>query len=337
MTGEFVKDRTFNMEKTLERKVILVGRLGQIGTPKHKLGNKEGIPSRYRMASPEELQEMAEAAARKLLLPTDLKATGCIDGRKKLRNMDGSAPEVRLRRVGGSASNLGVALNAGAAFIDTLDPASPLESQIDAIDAHVMDLTGFERSAHTGGCGGAGGEVEDNEMINSDPAILAATKAFLEIPEVRAYLLEGHEADFEDSESGETLPLFDDTLAEEVREAAGKTAQFLKAKGWDGKKYVDGVVDDNPRGVEDLEVDHDDHKYHGHKEGSILVVLGDETYAEDDDFVWNLKASKMVAEALAVGHGRDGYVRAIIAEIAKHMATSSRLASIDTPVAIISR
>jgi hypothetical protein len=337
MSGEFTKDRTFNMEKTLERKVIVVGRLNQLGTSDRKLGNKEGIPSRYREASAAELQEMADAAARKLLLPTDSKATGCIDGRKKLRNMDESAPEIRLRRVGGSASNLGVALNAEASFMDTLDPAAPLEDQVEAIDGHIASLTGFERSAHTGGCGGANGEIEDNEAINADPAILAATEAFLAIPEIQAYLVTGHEDDFQIDGSEELLPVFDAGLAERVREASGKTAEFLKAKGWVGQKYVDGVIDENPRGVEDLEVDENDHKFHGHKEGAIFVVLGDETYAEDDDFVWNLKASKEVAEALATGRGREGYIQALIAEVAKHMATSSRLASTETPVAIISK
>lgn len=320
------------MEKTLERKVIIVGRLGQL-----KLGNKEGIPSRYREATPEELQKMAEEKARKLLLPTDIKATGCIDGRKKLRNMDGSSPEVRLRRVGGSASNLGVALNAEASFMDTLDPEAPLEDQIEAIDKHVAELTGFDRSAHTGGCGGANGEIEDNEAINSNPAILDAAEAFLAIPEVQAFFMADHEEDFRDPETQELRPLFTSELAERVREASGKTAEFLRAKGWIGQKYVDGVTKENPRGVEDLEVDHDDHKYHGHKEGAILAVLGDETYGEDDDFVWNLKASKKVAEALSGQRGAEGYAQALIAEVAKHLATSSRLASTETPVAIIAK
>lgn len=320
------------MEKTLERKVIIVGRLGQL-----KLGKKEGIPSRYREATIDELQEMAEEKARKLLLPTDLKATGCIDGRKKLRNMDGSSPEIRLRRVGGSASNLGVALNAEASFIDTLDPEAPLEDQIEAIDKYVADLTGFDRSAHTGGCGGANGEVEDNEAINGDPAILDATEAFLAIPEVQAFFMEGHEDDFRDPETQELLPLFTSELAERVREASGKTAEFLRAKGWVGQKYVDGVTKENPRGVEDLEVDLDDHKYHGHQEGAILAVIGDETYGEDHDFVWNLKASKKVAEALSGQRGGEGYAQALIAEVAKHLATSSRLASTETPVAVIAK
>jgi hypothetical protein len=293
MSGEYTKDRTFNMEKTLERKVIVVGRLGQLD-----LGNKKGIPSRYREASAEELQEMADAAARKLLLPTDTKATGCIDGRKKLRNMDGSTPEIRYRRVGGSASNLGVALNAEASFMDTLDPAAPLEEQIEAIDQHVAELTGFERSAHTGGCGGANGEIDDNEAINTNPAILKATEAFMAIPEVQAFFMAGHEDDFRDPDSSDK---------------------------------------ENPRGVEDLEVDHEDHAYHGHKEGAIFAVIGDETYPEDDDFVWNLKASKEVAEALSGQRGSEGYVQALIAEVAKHLATSSRLASTETPVAVISK
>lgn len=201
--------------------------------------------------------------------------------------MDKSGPEIRLRRAGGSASNLGVALNAEASVTDTLNPDAP--------------------------------------------------KAFLEIPEVKTYLLAGYEEEFYDEAAREFRSLYDETLGERVRENAGKTASFLESKGWDGQKYVDGVIEENPRGVEDLAVDHDDDKFHGHKEGAILVAIGDETYPEDDDFVWNLKVSKRVAEALAGQRGREGYQQALIAEVAKHMAVSSRLASTETPVMIIAK
>ena len=332
MASERMTARTIDKERTLERKAIVVGRLGDF-----KLGNPEGIPSRYADRSKAELQTLAEEKLEKLRKPTDTKRTGCIDGRKKKKNMDGSAPEVRYRRVGGSASNFGVAMNAEASVVQTLDPEATLGDQIKTVDEHMEATTGFERSAHTGGCGGAGGEIDDDKAIHEKAAILAATKAFMTIPEVESYLIEGHEADFTDPETGELLPLFDDDLSSQVQKTAGKTAQYLSARGWDGKTYVDGVIETNPAGVEDLEVDHDDHKFHGHKEGSILAVIGDETYAEDDDFVWNLLASKKAAEGLAGQRGKAGYVQALIAEFAKHIATSDRLASPDTPLIILDK
>ena len=308
-------DEAIEIEKTYERKGIYVGRLGDLN-----LGNpKDGIPSRYAKSSDAELREVAAQLPEQLRKPTDLTACSCIDGRHTLRNADGSAAEVRLRRVGGSGSNFGVALNAEASIVDTLDSESDLGAQISIIDTSVKDLTGFDRSAHLGGCGGANGEVDDNEAIHNNPAILAAVKKFMEIPEVREYLEVG----------------YDDELGERVRVNAGKTAQFLRAAGWIGQKYVDGVVKTNPRGVEDLEVDHDDEQFHGHKENSLIVVVGDMTLDIDDEFVWNLKASKQVAQALAGQRGIEGYTQALIAEIAKHFAVGNRLPGKDTPVFII--
>jgi hypothetical protein len=180
-------------------------------------------------------------------------------------------------------------------------------------------MTGFDRSAHLGGCGGANGEVDDNEAINTNPNILAAVKTFMEIPEVREYLGVG----------------YNDELGERIRVNAGKTAQMLKKAGWVGQKYVDSVVETNPRGVEELEVDHDDEKFHGHKENGLAVIIGDKTLDVDNEFVWNLKASKEAARALAGQRGEEGYQQALIAEIAKHFAVANRLPGQDTPVFLL--
>ncbi|MDN5274324.1 MAG: hypothetical protein JWP06_225 [Candidatus Saccharibacteria bacterium] len=315
MSNETMSDKTVEHEKTYERNGKFVARLRDLN-----LGNgKNGIPSQYAETSKEGLNEIATEFAEKLREPTDLKACGCIDGRHTLCNADGSATEVRLRRVGGSASNFGVALNAEASVIDTLDPDSDLGAQVMTVDAHVKRLTGFDRSAHLGGCGGANGEVDDNEAIHDNPAILAAVKAFMEIEEIREYL--GVD--------------YDEALGERVHVNAGKTAQLLKTAGWVGQKYVDGVVETNAAGVEDLEVDHDDKEHHGHKENSIVVIIGDKTIDIDNEFVWNLKASKMAAEAFAGQRGKEGYTQAIIAEIAKHLAVANRLPSVDTPILLI--
>lgn len=336
MKNERPQGRNIDREKTRERTGLYVERLGDLG-----LGNPEGIPSEYAGYTKEALEEVAEKMAKRLVEPTDLTALACIDGRETLHNADGSAPQTRLRRVGGSASNIGVALNAEAPVVDTLSADGTLTEQIDAIDNHITAQTGFEKSAHLGGCGGANGEVDDDRLINgediavedhdaiqNDPVILNTTKAFLDIPQVREYFLEDHA-----SLGGASL--FDEKLAERVRQQAGKTAAFLRESGWDGQTYVDKVRDENPRAVEDLKVDPEDKKFKGHKERSLIAVIGDKTVDWPDDFVWNLKASKMVAEALAGQRGEEGYKQALIAEVAKHVAVAKRLPSKETPLFLL--
>ncbi len=302
-------------EKTAEYTGTFIARLGDLG-----LGDPNGIPSVYANAEAAEIQQEVEEMLEQLVDPEDLTALACIDGRHTEKNADGSSAALRLRRVGGSASNLGVALNSGASIIDTFKPGSSLGNKIHAIDGFVEKTTGFERSAHLGGCGGANGEIVDQRAINENPAILSATKTFMEIPQVKLYLDTHYDAD----------------LAELVRVNAGQTADLLEEAGWNGQAYVDGVHDENPKAVEDLVVDHEDHDYHGHRESTLTIVIGDKTVGVDDAFVWNLKASKQIAEALAGQRGKDGYTQAIIAEIAKHMAVANRLPSDKTPILLLS-
>lgn len=307
--SEHMQD-TIELEKTRERTGQFIGRLGDLG-----LGSPDGIPSYYATKTPEELNEIAHEQAQMLVAPTDLTCTACIDGRCTLHNADGSPSVIRLRRVGGSASDLGVALNAEASIVDTLDDSATLDDDIRAIEQYMG-----EPSAHLGGCGGANGEVNDHELIYGDEAILAATKIFMEIPQVKEALGVG----------------YDDDLGVRVQGCAAKTAEFLRAKGWNGQAYVDGVVERNPRGVEVLEADDDDHTYHGHKEPAVVIILGDETMPLDyDGFVWNVLATKQAAEKLAGQRGIKGYQQALIAEIAKHMAVCRRLPSVKTPIFLL--
>lgn len=303
-------------ESSRERTAIVIGRLKDLG-----LGNPDGIPSRLANASDQELQAVAEADNERLVMPTDLSCTACIDGRLRLGNADGSPALVRLRRVGGSASNLGVALNANASIIETIDPEAPLGVFTMTLDEHI----GYS-SAHLGGCGGANGEVADNRAISQDPAILNAARALLSIREVSDY--------FEIPSLLQTLPdsVYDE-LFEKVRENAGQTAERLERMGWDGQDYVKSVVETRPQNVEALDVDESDHLFHGHKEPKLTIIVGDKTMPHDDDgFVWNLKATKEVCEKLAGQRGAEGYLQAVIAEVAKHMAVAKRLPSVDTPV-----
>ena len=294
------------MDKTYEKQAIVLGRVKDLG-----IGNPDGIPSILAEASLAELQDIASQDNEALVEPDDLLCTACIDGRRRLCNADGSPSRTRLHRVDGSASNLGVALNGGAPIVERLDPNATLGQDIETID----EFIGY-RSAHLGGCGGANGEIRNNRDINQNPAILAAVKALMDIPVVRQYL-------------GAS---YDDELAERVRVAAGGTADFLESKGWNAKTYIDGVVGDCPENVEDLEVDEDDVLYHGHHENKLTIIVGDKTSAQCDEFVWNLKASKAVAEKMAGSRGHEGYTQVLIAELAKHIAVTHELVGADTPV-----
>jgi hypothetical protein len=301
---------TVEMESTKERQGVYIGRLRDLG-----LGNINGIPSRYADASRDEIQEVAHEKARKLVAVTESNTFACIDGRRCVQNADGSEPAIRYRRVGGTAANYGVARNADASIVDTLSDNDTLGHQIHIVDEQL----GFERTAHLGQCGGANGEVDDNLAIASNPSIMNAVKSIMEIPLVRAYL----EVDF-NSELGNV-----------VRHNAQMTAEYLQAHGWNGQAYVDGVCEENPHGVEDLEVDQEDEKFHGHKENTLSIIIGDETLPDDDEFVWNLYTTKKVAERLAGQRGTEGYTQALIAEIAKHVAVANRLPGQDTPILLL--
>jgi len=324
MRSERMTDMTKEREHTKERKGRYLGRLYDL-----HLGNPEGIPSAYADKTDTELQKIAQEMADELRLPTDPSTLSCIDGRNRLKNADGSAPEVRLRRAGGTEPNLAVALMAEAPVTNTLDLAAPIAKQAKTIDDFITGVTGFEQSAHMGGCGKANGEVKDLRAIHENPAVLTAVKYVLEIPEVRAYLVDGYENEIHEGES-----LYDETLAGNVREAAGKAAQFFEQAGWDGQQYVDDVTRMNPRGVEELEVDEEDEQFHGHAESAVIIVLGDETVCVNG-FVWNVKATKIIASALAGQRGIEGYKQALIAEVAEAMAVSDRLPSDKTPVLLL--
>lgn len=305
---------TPEFERTHEPLVKVIGRLKDFG-----LGNPDGIPSRLARATDEELYKFGESVANSLVEPTELETLACIDGRHVKGNADGTAPVTRWHRVGGTAANLGTAFNAGAPFLERIDSDVPLSQLINAADT----ASDFKRSAHLGGCGGAMGEITDQKAIHDKSEIMRGVQALLSMPEL--ILATGVD--------------YDEEIAEKVRRNAQKTAAILEQGGWDGTKYVEGVKKDNAHGVEDLEVDENDHKYHGHHEDALLIVLGKKTTNTDDIFVWHIEASKHVAQAFAKHD--DGsinpeiYAAALIADCAKHFAVADRLPSEDTPVILI--
>ena len=304
-------------EQRVEPQALYLGRLSDF-----KIGNPNGIPSDLEDASAEELEEYAEKAKQALEVVTDEEHYTCIDGRKRLRNADGSQPEVRHSQVGGTGASYGVARNAGASIIDTLH-GEPLSRKIDIVEKDVEAKTGVKRSAHLGVCGGVAGEVTDDENIARNPSILNVSEVLVGLPQIQAF----------------TGIAYNQELGDSVRESASETAKELQELNWDGAKYVAGVENDEPRGVEDLEVD--DSKFHGHKERALWIVvsedknIGPERLEElglGEAFVWSIKGSRDMARALAGQRGQEGATQALIANFAKHVAVADRLPKNTTPV-----
>lgn len=312
-------ERGFDMAPSPERQeavtVTFLGRLGDFG-----LGNPEGIPSRLAEAAESGLELYGERLLENSKPVTDFEHDGCIDGRHTNRNHDGSSADVRERHVSGSASNTEIAMNAQASVIDTIDTQASLSDVVDAIDDFVATTSGKRRSAHTGGCGGANGAILHNELIGNDPAVLDATRAVMNLPEVSAA-------------TGVTYDEGDE-LGEAVRRQAPRTAEWLRANGWDGQTYVDTTATKEPRGVEELQTSDD--VFHGHAEDALVIDLRDGVVVDMDD-VFVVSGSSIVkkAKALQGQRGQDGYKQAVIADFAKHMAVAKVLPSTQTPVYLI--
>ena len=122
---------------------------------------------------------------------------------------------------------------------------------------------------------------------------------------------------------------YSEKSANEVKSRAAMTAYYLKSEGWDGATYVDGVVNDEPADVEDLIVN--DEKFRGHQERGVVFVLSENKSVSEaklqelglgDWFVVTLNDSVQMAEAFAGQRGDEGKKQALIANLAKHLATA---------------
>ena len=311
------QERGFDMGPTPEiaEKVTVtyLGRLKDLG-----LGNPEGIPSKLADASREELELFGERLLESSKPVSDFEHDGCLDGRCVLCNADKSEPEVRERHVSGTASDTEIAMNAGSPVLDTLRADASLADTIDAVTKYVQQRSGKKRAAHTEGCGGANGAIVHNELIGNDPAPLDATKALLEIPAV----------------VDRTGVKYDETLADEVRQQAPKTAAWLRTNGWNGQTYVDKTAKHEPSGVEELQGGDD--ALRGHAEDALVIDLREGVVVTlDNVFVASISAIIKKAQALGGENGDEGYTKALIADIAKHMAVAKVLPSEDTPVFLI--
>ncbi|MES2631026.1 MAG: hypothetical protein V4611_03645 [Patescibacteria group bacterium] len=306
-------ERMIDIETEPKYRATYLGRFGDFG-----LGNPDGIPSELEDLSDQEIEAYANELLKKLKEPTKLNKLACVDGRETIENADGSPADLLLQRVGGTSANLSTALNADASVIDTFSPTDTLGRKINVVNAFVERATGFGPSAHLRGCGGAKNEIIHQWSINQKPQIMDTTKALMGIPQINSYI-------------GTS---YDDDLGKRVVENAGDTAIMLSGSGWDGNKFVEGVVETNPGNVEDLKYDPDE-KHHGHREKAFAIILGNQVLDENDVFAWNVKASMMIAQAYAGQRGKEGYTQAFIAETAKHLAVGDDLPRPGTPVFLL--
>lgn len=295
------------------------------------LGNPDGIPSYLAKATPEQLHEYGERLTEIVADVTDLHHASCIDGRTCLCNADNSDPEIRRSHVGGTASTIEIAMNAGASVLDAIpdEGRDDLGTVITTLDTHLEETLGLKASAHQGGCGGANGAIQDNEAIAGNPAIIEATAAILDLDEVKSLTGFGY-----DSERGAA-----------VRSRAKHTATWLREHDWVGQLYVDGVNEREPAGVEELEAPHDA-PFHGHDEPAIVFLIsksGTKALSKKKaqeagigmPFVANVDLMRDESEALAGQRGQEGLEEAFIAATAKHVATCDRLPSTETPVYVM--
>lgn len=318
-------ERSIDMAKSYEReeaKVTYIARLEDLG-----LGNESGIPSSLENADQQEIEAYAENLCRSLEEITDFEHFGCIDGRECLENADGSRPEVRRRQVGASGAFLEIALNSNSPVLEGVSFDVDLGDAVSCIESYMQNATGIKPAAHLGGCGGVNGAIKDNENISNNQSILDGVEAVVSLPEVRNF-------------SGIDYEL---ELGKALQERAGKTAQLFNQKGWDGSKYVDGVKNRNPKGVEDLHTKDD--VYQGHDEPAIVLVLntGEKEYSFCDQkmgelnikrpFVIHINASLEVAKAMATS--KKDIAAAFLANIAKHIAVADRLPSHKTPLFLL--
>lgn len=318
-------DVTVNYEIKTEPKVAYLGKLADFG-----LGNPDGIPSRLADKNESEIIDYGERALEAIAPVTDFSHYSCIDGRNCQCNADKSQRHVRRRQVGGTGHLLEVAIVGGASVLDTINPNAPLDEQLDSIEDDYAKKTGVRPSAHMGGCGGVNGAIQDCRTGATDDAPVKVAKALMEYPDI-------YEASGLD---------YSDTLGEKVRENSAKAASFLQANNWDGQAYVDRTKQHEPAGVEELEVDETDHKFHGHKEDAILLVFSRDGKQSIDEyrlkelglgeaFVVNLDASIDMAKAQAGNRGDDGAAQLLIANFAKHAEVAGRLASDKTPLLLL--
>lgn len=306
------------MSKTPERREIIqatcIGNLGDFG-----LGNPDGIRGRRLLDSNEERTCYAQELINSLAPVTDPYHDACIDGRHTLGQADGSAPEVRERHVGASANDLELALNSESDIVTEDLLQRPLNEVIEHVSAVITERTQKRRAAHTGSCGGANGAVQDNEAIAEYSPIMESTDSLMSNPVVMAFFKTG----------------YDEMLASRVQENAKRTAAYLRENAWQGQAYVEGVLREDPSAVERLEVDAGAHG--GHKENAIAIDLVEgRSVTLDDVFVIDGSAIMKKARGLAGTRGDTGYTQAVVADIAKHLATAHRLASRETPVFLLS-
>jgi len=288
------------------------------------LGNPGGIPSSLADATDNELADYAARFFAAVVPVDDVVHYRCIDGRRCLHNGDGTTPAVRLGHLGGTLTLPAVAMTGDAPLVSTIDTTQ--DGCEDRIMTAIETKLQLERSAHTGGCGGANGLIDDYQAMHGNPAVVTVAGAIM-----------NHEA----LATFTKIPYFE-TVGGEVRRNAGKTVDWLNRRGWQGAAQVHRAEEISPAGVEVLDADKAK-PFNGHEEPAIVMVYsrsGMNTLSTDSigslgmgrPFIASLNASEHIARQLAAA-GDDGSIsRLMTADVANCVAAGSRLASPETPV-----
>lgn len=331
MTERF-EPMTANTPETEQApQAIYVGPLKKLG-----IGRPDkGFPCDLRNASEQERAAYGQELLKALVPITDSMHFSCVDDRTRIANADGSVPEIRVRQASGTRMVTSVAMNSSSPLLREAAQQSSSESPTvaeieDRMDALFEKITGVRKSAHLGGCAKVLGAPQDSKIMSETPAVFGVAKAIMDLPAVR------------DASGVE----YSDQYAQEVRDNAAKTAAILEAAN-DGEDYVRRAQEQEPAGVEDLEVDHNDHEYHGHKINGLVFVVseGEEMSISDqkmDEYglgrvlvVSVVGGSVAMAKALAGNGGNEAVAKGLIANLAEHGALAHRALQEDTPVYIL--
>lgn len=301
---EAVRDKS---DKIRELNIAYLGQLQQLG-----LGTDGGINTN------KSFQEINQATLRLREIIgkiEDFSHYSCIDDRFCIGNCGNGAVLLRPGQAGGTLAPTMAALYANSDIATVISNKDP-NGLIWDTNSEICKLIEVFFSSHTGGCGAAAKLLKSTETIYSSESLKKATKTLM---------LSLHD----DSDYGGFA--FNDDQYDAIRENAGLLLPTLDE--WKPEDFTQKTKDAEPVGVEELE--HDDRlPHHGHKSDVIFVIKGGgvsiprhliPSIGLSGGFVWNVDESLRTSKLLAGHKGREEANKALMANIAWHLATADSL------------
>jgi hypothetical protein len=253
----------------------------------------------------------------------DKNHVACIDGRCTICQINGDDESVRMRIAGGILSYDIAALLSDSSLADSLSCYDSVYEKFIELEKFSSDTLGILPSSHTGGCGADDGLISHLNKIDSEE-VESASVSVLE-------LLFSELNTEQNQEDFSQLAVNAKNLAKELAEA-----------GWDGKKYVQNISEQDESGVEKLETNPLD-ELNGHNEQAILLVKGNKTISKQkllelglgQAFVLNIDVIKRMSENLSGPDGLRGYYRAVQSLVAYQLAVAGNLCNKNMPIFIV--